>query len=130
MLFIDKPHLQLFYNPVLSCTIHTWKGYFLEQEYREAMLECVELMNRTGAKNLIVNLQAAQQTYWLDDTWTSREWLPVLVQTDLQKLAIVVQETAFSSSFYFYTADSDRCIISCYFTRLEEALEWMSRKGL
>ncbi len=131
MLYADKPYLQIDYNRALSCTIHTWKGYFSETEYRVAMNQCLEIMSQTGAKNLIINVQAAVHEYWLDSNWTASEWFPELTQTELQKLAIVIKENYFSeSNFYFYPLTHDRFVVSRYFDRLEEAQEWIARKGI
>ncbi|MDJ1468457.1 hypothetical protein QNI19_10465 [Cytophagaceae bacterium DM2B3-1] len=131
MLYIDQPNLQISYNQVLNCTIHTWKGYFLEEEYRRAMSHCLDLVSKTGARNLILNIQAAKYEYWVEDSWTADMWLPELMQTDLQKFAIVVNESQLpSSNYYFYPFINDSLLVIRYFAWIEEAQDWISRKGL
>ena len=128
MLHADKPYSYIEHDPVSGCTVHTWKGYFLEDEYREAMGRCLLCMNQTGAKSLIINLQAANHEYWNENAWTAEQWFPELIRTDLNKLAIVVGDSP-SAATFFFQADSDRLVASRYFNRLEDAHEWIARNG-
>ena len=128
MLHVDKPYSHIEHNTVSGCMVHTWKGYFLEDEYREAMTQCLWLMNQTGAKSLIINLQAANHEYWNENAWTAEQWFPELIRTDLGKLAIVVSDSP-SAATFFFQADSDRLVASRYFNRLEDAHEWIARNG-
>ena len=131
MLYIDRPNVQIYYNQVLNCTVHTWSGYFLEEEYEATMTRCLELIQQTGAKGLIVNLQAAVHEYWLESNWTAEQWFPELAQTELQKLAIVTKQSPMSGTgLYVYSLAPDRFVISRYFDRLEEAQNWMANKGM
>jgi len=131
MLYLDQPNVQIYYNRVLNCTIHTWKGYFLEEEYRSGMNRCLELMTETGARSLIVNVQAARHEYWLENGWTALEWFPGLTHTELQKLAVVVNTQQFSSAnLFFYPVDNERFIVSRYFERLDDAQEWIAHHGM
>lgn len=131
MLYIDQPNLQIYYNKVLNCTVHTWKGYFQEEEYRLAMNNCLELIGQTGTQSLILNLQAARYEYWVENAWTAEIWFPELMQTDLQKFAIVVKGSQLPvTNFYFYPFVNDGFLVIRYFDRLEEAHEWISRKSI
>lgn len=131
MLYVDRPNVQIYYNQVLNCTVHTWKGYFLEEEYQATMQHCLELIQQTGTKSLIVNLQAAVHEYWLEGDWTADQWFPELAETDLQKLAIVVKQPQLTThGFYFYSVTPDRFVISRYFDRLEDAQNWIAAKGV
>ncbi len=130
MLYIDRPNVQIYYNQVLNCTVHTWSGYFLEEEYEATMTRCLELIQQTGAKSLIVNLQAAVHEYWFESNWTAEHWFPELADTELQRLAIVIQgSAALKNGFYFHSLSPERFVVSRYFDRLEEAQSWIANKG-
>jgi hypothetical protein len=120
--------LQLDYDPVLGCVVHTWRGYFTEDEYRQAMRHCLELLHQTGARGLIVDMRTAAHDYWLDNPWTAETWFAELLATDVRKLAVVTAAAPSAIKHFFPAADS--LLVGRYFSSLTEACAWISQQGI
>ncbi len=93
MIHFDQPCSQINYIQALRCTIHTWKGFCFDQEYRNAMNQCLEVVSQMGATAVIINVQSArnfEEDY--DHLWTRFDWLPQVLQTNVRKIAIVVSK--------------------------------------
>ena len=129
MLHTDKPHLQIDYDPALCCVVHTWRGHCTEDDYRQAMYRCLELLYQTEARGLIVDLRAAAHDHWLEDHWTAETWFPELLATDVQKLAVVAASPP-NTAPHVFPASGDALLTGRYFPTLGEARHWVAQRGV
>ena len=131
MIYFDKPYFAVRYNPVLRCAIQQCKGYFLQEEYQEAMRQGLEVVRQTGATALIVDLHAVRDEESWDADWTATRWFPQIIQTDVRKLAVVVPFAALPhlTSLPIQCAVADQLLIGRFFADPEEALQWIQHLG-
>ncbi len=127
MIYFDKPFFAVRYNPALRCVIHQCKGYFLREEYQEAMRQGLEVVRQTGAIALIVDVQAVRDEENWDADWTATRWFPQILQTDVRKLAIVVPRAALPQlpSLPVQCTVADQVLIGRFFADPEEAARWI-----
>lgn len=127
MIYFDKPSFAVRYNPVLRCVIHQCKGYFLREEYQEAMRQGLEVVTQTGATALVIDVQAVRDEENWDADWTATRWFPQILQTDVRKLAVVVPRAALPHlpGLPVQCAVADQVLIGRFFADPGEALRWI-----
>jgi|GEM_PF-2549350 len=131
MIYFDKPFFAVQYDPVLRCATHQCGGYFLREEYQEAMRQGLEVVGKTGATSLIVDVQAVRDEENWDADWTATRWFPQILQTDVRKIAIVVPPAALPHlpSLPVQCAVADQVLVGRFFADAGEALRWIKHFG-
>ncbi|WKN45721.1 STAS/SEC14 domain-containing protein [Tunicatimonas pelagia] len=92
---IDESKLYVEINPDKNVLMYQWKGHILDEETREGFLRILNLIKKHQIVNLIADISQFKGGSIKTAKWVDEQWSEMLKGNGVEKIAIVVPESAF-----------------------------------
>lgn len=128
-IYFKNSFVDIYYDKDLSLGKAVWKGDLIGTEYKEAVLLCLDLIDRHGLIGWLRDNRKMNSVRLDDLEWSIRVFLPKLLESSLLRLAILPSENEQNreavETIYDKTTTTDTALTVCNFTDSKEAEAWL-----
>jgi hypothetical protein len=122
-----EPYLQLEIDRPHALLVLHWQGFVPSDEYREGLLEALQVSRQAGLQNWIMDMKHMKVIRQMDQEWTLNTWFPQFQLLGVKRLAFVISEDIFNqmavSSMVAAIRPKFRAEVE-YFQELPSAQRW------
>ena len=86
-LYFQNSYVSIYYNKELCLGKAVWRGELVSAEFREAVLLCLDLIDRNGIKGWLGDNRKMLSISASDLEWCTKVFIPQLIESPLLRLA-------------------------------------------
>jgi hypothetical protein len=125
---VNERHLELEFDPALSCIIQVWKGYFSSELFRKGVESTNQLFKeKKPVRKFLVDISTSGVISQDDTTWAAQFAIPVAIENGLKYYGFVLPSNIFAqASLNNFKRDLNQPTLEIkLFDSLEKGKEWM-----
>ncbi len=129
MEFYKEDYLLIEYEEEGACAVMRWGESPSSEQYREGNEKVLEALEQGDSPSILIDLQALNIIMSLSDqVWTAKEWLPKVLEKQVNKLAIVIPQSFVTQIAIksIYGALPQQEVNLGFFEDFDEAKGWIS----
>ena len=126
---IDKPKLYAEVDQTKNVLLYRWKGHILDDEATDGFSELLAIIKKRGINNVIADISQFKGGTVKIAKWVNEEYSEMLKSANVQKMAIIVPESAFGE--FSNTVALGQKFVSLIqvekFSALQDAHNWFEK---